>query len=75
MREQTPSKLDNKGLLNAMKDKLFKPELEISGDEEFFDVPKNSRIIFMKTPILFFLMFVRENNQLKILWAIPYTGD
>jgi hypothetical protein len=75
MREKTPVKLDKKELLNALKDKMFKPQLEISGDEEYFGVPKNSRIILMKTPVLFFLMFVRENNQLKILCAIPYTGD
>jgi hypothetical protein len=75
MRENRPVKLDKKELLNALKDKMFKPQLEISGDEEYFGVPKNSRIILMKTPVLFFLMFVRENNQLKILCAIPYTGD
>jgi hypothetical protein len=75
MREKTPAKLHKKELLNVMKDKMFKPQFEIGADEEYFGVSKNSRIIMMKTPILFFLMFVRENNQLRILCAIPYTGD
>ena len=75
MREKTPAKLDKKELLNALKDKMFKPQLEISGDDEYFGLPKNSRTILMKTPILFFLIFVREGNQLKILCAIPYAGD
>lgn len=74
MREKTVTKLDEKELVNALKDKMFKPNLEIS-DEEYLGVPEHSRIIFMKTPVLFLLMFVRENNQLKIIFAIPYSAD
>jgi hypothetical protein len=74
MREKTSAKLDQKELVNALKDKMFKPQLEIS-DEEYLGVPEHSRIIFMKTPVLFLLMFVRQNNQLKIIFAIPYSAD
>jgi hypothetical protein len=59
MRERTPpgKRLDKKELLDELKDKTFKPQLEIMGDDEYFGVPKNSRTIMMKTPILFFLIF------------------
>jgi hypothetical protein len=76
MRKEVPIKpLDRNKLVNAMKDDLFKPKVEVMGDEDFFGVPKNSEVIYMKTPILFFLMLTRENHQLKILYAIPYVGD
>ena len=76
LRKNVPVKpLDRKLLLNTMKDDLFRPHVDPTGDEEFFGFPKNTKIIYMKTPILFFLMFVRENHQLKILYAIPYVGD
>ena len=73
MRGKTPAKLDKKELLDALKDKMFEPRLVSGGDEAYFGVPKNSRIIFMKTPVLFVLVFVREIDQLKILYAIPST--
>jgi hypothetical protein len=74
MREKTSAKLDQKELVSALKDAMFKPQLEIS-EEGFLGVPEHSRIIFMKTPVLFLLMFVRQNNQLKIIYAIPYSAD
>jgi hypothetical protein len=74
MRAKTSAKLDQKELVNALQDKLFKPQLEIS-DGKYLEVPEHSRIIFMKTPVLFLLMFVRENKQLKIIFAIPYSVD
>jgi hypothetical protein len=67
--------LNRKELINTMKEDLFKPHVELIGDEEFFGFPKNIEVIYIKTPILFFLMLVRENHQLKILYAIPYVGD
>ena len=73
MRAKTPAKLDKKELLDALKDKMFTPRLVSGGDETYFGGPKNARIIFMKTPVLFVLVFVKENDQLKILYAIPST--
>jgi hypothetical protein len=75
MREQTPGKLDKKELSEALKDNMFKPQVEMWEDEKYVGVRKDSRIIFMKTPILFFLIFVKEDNRLKILYAIPYSAD
>lgn len=74
MRAQTPGKLDKKEVAEALKDNMFKPQVEVWGDEKYVGVRKDSRVIFMKTPILFFLIFVREDNRLKILYAIPYTA-
>ena len=75
MRENVPVKpLERKELVKVMNDDMFKPQVEVINDEEFFGFPRNSRFIFMKTPILFFLMFVRDNHQLKIVYAIPFAG-
>jgi hypothetical protein len=74
MREKTSAKLNQKELVSALKDKMFKPQLEIS-DVEYLGLPEHSRIIFMKTPVLYLLMFVRQNNQLRIIYAIPYSVD
>jgi hypothetical protein len=69
------ARIDNKGLIGAMKDDdFFKPHLEIM-DEAFYGFPKGTRIIIIKTPLLFQLMLVRIDGKLKILWADPYLGD
>jgi len=74
MREKTSAKLDQKELASALKDKIFQPQLEIS-DTEYLGLPEHSRIIFMKTPVMYLLMFVRQDNQLRIIYAIPYSVD
>lgn len=44
-------------------------------EEEFFGVPKGSRIIRTDSPAGFQLMLVKVDTQLKILWANIETGD
>jgi hypothetical protein len=75
MRENIGSKvIDKKELANQMGDELFKPEGDFTGDEEFFGLPKNTKIITMRTPILFYLVLMRQDKRLKILCAIPYSA-
>ena len=72
---QSPVEINAKELIKAMKeDDFFRPTVE-TVDNQFFDLPHGTRVIFINTPILFRLMLVKaNNNKLEILWADPYTG-
>ena len=40
-------------------------------DDQFFGLPQGTRVIVVRTPILFRLIMVKANNKLEILWAEP----
>jgi hypothetical protein len=72
---KSPLDINEKELIKAMQeDDFFRPTVE-TVDDQFFGLPKGTRVIFINTPILFRLMLVKaNNNKLEILWAEPYTG-
>ena len=51
-----------------MHDEFFKPRLEVL-DEDFFSFPKNTRILFINTPIGLQLMLARDADRLRIFWT------
>ena len=65
-----PSLITNKdGLAEViMQDEFFKPRVEVL-DEDFFSFPKNTRILFMNTPIGLQLMLARDGDRLRIFWT------
>lgn len=57
------------GLIKTiMNDEFFKPRVEVL-DESFFSFPKNTRILFIKTPVGLQLMLARDAERLKIFWT------
>jgi hypothetical protein len=60
---------DKAGLTSViMQDEFFKPRVEVL-DEDFFNFPKNTRILFMNTPIGLRLMLARDADRLRIFWT------
>jgi hypothetical protein len=60
---------NNDGLIKTiMNDEFFKPRVEVL-DESFFSFPKNTRILFIKTPVGLQLMLARDAERLKIFWT------
>lgn len=51
-----------------MHDEFFRPRVEVL-EENFFDFPKNTRILFMNTPIGLRLMLARDGDRLRIFWT------
>lgn len=51
-----------------MHDEVFKPRVEVL-DENFFGFPKNTRVLFINTPIGLQLMLARDADRLKIFWS------
>jgi hypothetical protein len=51
-----------------MNDDFFEPRVEVL-DESFFNFPKGTRILFIKTPLGLELMLARDNDQLRIFWT------
>ena len=77
MRQQTkgqsPLNINEEELIKAMQeDEFFRPILN-TVDDQFFGLPQGTRVIFVRTPILFQLILVKANNKLEILWAEPKT--
>ena len=71
---QTPLNVDEKELAQAMQeDAFFRPKVETI-DDEFFGLPRGTRIIFITTPVLFQLILVKTNDKWEILWAEPHTA-
>jgi len=72
MREKhgkSPLKIDSKELVKVIKgDAFFSPHLEVI-EGEFFDFPKGTRILIIKTPLGLQLMLARDRNRLKIFWT------
>lgn len=54
-------------------DELFRPQLEIVKDESF-GFPQGTRFVFINTPLLFRLILVESDGELKILSA-EYVVD
>jgi hypothetical protein len=54
--------------LIMMNDDFFEPRVEVL-DESFFNFPKGTRILFIKTPLGLELMLARDNDQLRIFWT------
>ena len=48
--------------------RLIKRNLEVL-NESLFTFPKNSRILFIKTPIGLQLMVARDGERLKVFWT------
>jgi hypothetical protein len=65
-----PPLITNKDELTRviMHDEFFKPRVEVL-DENFFSFPKNTRILFMNTPIGLQLMIARDADRLRIFWT------
>lgn len=51
-----------------MEDELFKPRVQVV-DDDFFGFPKNTRVLFIRTPIGLQLMLARDADRLKIFWS------
>lgn len=51
-----------------MDDEFFKPRVEVL-DENFFSFPKNTRILFINTPVGLQLMLARDAERLRIFWT------
>ena len=54
--------------LIMMNDDFFEPRVEVL-DESFFNFPKGTRILFIKTPLGLELMLARDNDRLRIFWT------
>ena len=65
-----PPLINNKdGLTRViMLDEFFKPRVEVL-DETFFGFPKNTRILFINTPVGLQLMLARDTDRLRIFWT------
>lgn len=61
-------KIDDKELTKAFAKDYFKPELEFADAEEY-GFPKDTRFIFIKTPIFMGLILARDKDKLKIVYA------
>ena len=61
-------KIDDKELTKAFEKDYFKPELELADSEEY-GFPKDTRFIFVKTPIFMQLILARDKDKLKIVYA------
>jgi len=60
---------DKAGLTSViMQDDFFKPRVEVLNDN-FFNFPKNTRVLFMNTPIGLQLMLARDADRLRIFWT------
>lgn len=65
--------LDEKEFSKALEeDDFFKPKVELI-DQQFFDFPKGTQMIFINTPVMFRLMLVKSKEKIEILWAEPYV--
>lgn len=61
--------IETRELVRLMnEDELFRPQLEIV-DDESFGFPKGTRFVFINTPLLFRLILVKSDGELKILSA------
>jgi hypothetical protein len=66
--------IETRELVRLMnEDELFRPQLEIVKDESF-GFPKGTRFVFINTPLLFRLILVKSDGELKILSA-EYVVD
>ena len=65
-----PPLITNKGDLTRvmMQEEFFKPRVEVL-EESFFSFPKDTRILFMNTPLGLRLMLARDADRLKIFWT------
>jgi hypothetical protein len=65
-----PLTISNKDELTRVmtQDDYFKPRLEVL-NEDFFGFPKNTRVLFMNTPVGLRLMLAKDADRLKILWT------
>lgn len=65
-----PPLINNKDDLTRviMDDEFFKPRVEVL-DEDFFSFPKNTRILFINTPVGLQLMLARDADRLRIFWT------
>lgn len=61
-------KIDDKELTKVFEKNYFKPEHEFADDEEY-GFPKDTRFIFIKTPIFMQLILARDKDKLKIVYA------
>lgn len=75
MRQQTkgqaPIIKDQQELIKIIQeDEFFRPTVE-TADDQFFALAQGTQIVFIKTPILFRLMLVKNKDRWEILWADP----
>jgi len=65
-----PPQITNKNELARVirQDDFFKPRVEVL-DQSFFSFPKNTRILFMKTPLGLQLMLAKDADRLRIFWT------